>query len=307
MELCIGPVLFEWKRDELLRFYEEASGWPVDRVYIGEVVCSKKAGLAPGDIDSVRKMLESSGKKVTLSSLAVVSNGDELDFTRKLVSLSDSIEANDMSVLNMADPAVKEVFAGPHITAYNAPSIEFLKGVGISRVTFPVELPRRSIAHDIKNTGIFAEVFAHGRVPLAFSWRCYTSRAFGLGKTDCRHHCGKYPDGMEIKTMEREPLFTVNGTSVLSAKTYTLVEFVEDLKGIGVRAIRVSPRSRGTGKIIDVFRRRIDGSLSPEEGLRELKENGGEEFCNGWYLGGAGKDYTGLDSPAASELRRCTA
>jgi len=303
MELTLGPVLFEWKRDELLKFYEEAANWPVDRVYVGEVVCSKKVGLTPNDIESVSSMLERAGKKVTLSSLAVVSNEDELNFTRRLVGLARpgiSIEANDMCVFNMCDAREKEVFAGPHITTYNAPSIEFLKSIGVKRVTLPVELPRESVAYAIKNTGIFGEVFVHGRVPLAFSWRCYTSRAYNLSKTDCRHHCGKYPDGMELKTMDNEPLFAVNGTSVLSARTYTLVEFVEDLKEIGVNAIRVSPQSRGTGKIIEVFRKRIEGRLTPEEGLKELNEvNATPGFCNGWYMGGAGKDYVGLATARA--------
>ncbi len=303
MELTLGPVLFEWKRDELLRFYEEASNWPVDRVYVGEVVCSKKIGLTPKDIESVASMLERAGKKVTLSSLAVVSNEDELGFTRRLVTLAGpgvSIEANDMSVLNMLDTSQEEVFAGPHITTYNVPSIEFLKTVGIKRVTFPVELPRESVAYAVKNTGVFGEVFVHGKVPLAFSWRCYISRAFNLSKTDCRHHCGKYPDGMELKTMDNEPLFAINGTSVLSARTYTLVEFVEDLKEIGVKAIRVSPQHKGTGKAVDVFRRRLNGVLSPEDGLKELTEvNAAPGFCNGWYMGGAGKDYVGLAAAKA--------
>ncbi len=300
MELTLGPVLFEWRRDELLKFYEEASNWPVDRVYLGEVVCSKKTGLTPKDIESIAWGLEKAGKKVTLSSLAVVSNEDELAFTRRLAQMSGSfsMEANDMSVLNMINPIEKEIFAGPHITTYNAPSIEFLKSLGIKRVTFPVELPRDSIAFAIKNTGIFGEVFVHGRVPLAFSWRCYTSRAYNLSKTECRHHCGKYPDGMELKTMDGEPLFAINGTSVLSSKTYTLVEFVEDLSSIGVKAIRVSPQSRCTGKIIDVFRRRLDGNLSAEEGLRQLAEaNTTPGYCNGWYTGAAGKDYV---SPIAA-------
>lgn len=292
MELTLGPVLFEWKRDELMSFYEEVSRMDVDRVYVGEVVCTKKLCMKPEDALSIAKMLEAAGKKVVLSSLAVISNDEELDFTRKLVSSHYTIEANDMSVLNMADPSKREVFSGPHITAYNVPTIEFLKGVGVKRVTFPVELPRESVVYNIANTNIESEVFAHGKVPLAFSWRCYTSRAFNLSKTECRHHCAKYPDGMELKTMDGEPLFSVNGTSLLSANTYTLVEYVEDLKEIGVKAIRISPQYKGTGKLVDLFRRRVNGVTGPQDGIAELKGyNREERFCNGWYLGGAGKDY----------------
>ena len=144
MELTLGPVLFDWNQDEFFRFYEEAAGMDVDRVYIGEVVCTRKLGFSRSDLKAIIKLLEDAGKKVTLSSLAVISNEDELEFTRALLSHPCSIEANDMAVFNMADPAVREVFAGPHITAYNAPTIEFLKSIGVKRVTFPVELSKES-------------------------------------------------------------------------------------------------------------------------------------------------------------------
>lgn len=290
MELTLGPVLFEWKREEILRFYEEAADMDLDMVYVGEVVCTKKLGLNSSDLERIISTLEKGGKKVALSSLAIVSNEEELDFTRRLLSFPNPVEANDVSVFNMADPAKREVFAGPHITSYNLPTVEFLKSIGVKRVTFPVELSKESIAVNLRATGISGEVFAHGKVPLAFSWRCYTSRAYGLTKTECRHHCAKYPDGMELKTVDNAPLFTINGTSVLSAAAYTLVEFVEELRDIGVKALRISPQHENTAKVVDLFRKRINGAMEAGEGLAELKALGGE-LCNGWYLGGAGKDY----------------
>jgi len=292
MELTIGPVLFEWKRDEIIRFYKQVEQMDVDRVYVGEVVCTKKRALRLDDIPAIREGLEKAGKKVTLSSLAVVSNDEELDFIRSLVALGPSIEANDMSVLNIADPSQKEVFAGPHITTYNVPSLEFLSSIGVKRAAFPVELPRESVAYNIANTDVFAEVFAHGKVPLAFSWRCYTSRAYGLTKTECRHDCANFPDGMELKNVDNVPVFTVNGTTLLSADTYTLVEQVEDLRDIGVGALRISPQLEGTDKVAKVFRDRIDGKIGPDEGLEALASTAAR-FCNGWYMGGAGKDYIG--------------
>ena len=291
MELTLGPVLFDWNQDEFFRFYEEAARMDVDRVYIGEVVCTRKLGFSRSDLKAIIKLLEDAGKKVTLSSLAVISNEDELEFTRALLSHPCSIEANDMAVFNMADPAVREVFAGPHITAYNAPTIEFLKSIGVKRVTFPVELSKESFEQCIRQTGIFGEVFAHGKVPLAFSWRCYTSRAFGLTKTGCKHDCLKYPDGMDLKTVDGEPVFTVNGTSILSANTYTLIEFVDSLREAGAGALRISPQYRYTGKIVEVFRARMSGAIGDKEALSELKAVTEGGFSNGWYLGGAGKDY----------------
>ena len=278
---------------------------PVDRVYLGEVVCAKKKGLSVKDIEVVGKKLEKAGKEVVVSSLAVVSNEDELKLVRDIVQLPFSIEANDMSVFNVFTAShsplpTREIIAGPHITTYNVPSIDFLKSVGVKKVVFPVELSRDSVSYCIQNTGIDAEVFAHGKVPLAFSWRCYTSRAYELNKTNCQYHCKQHPDGMLLKTIEGEPTFTVNGTSILSALTYTLVELIEDLKAIGIKALRISPQYQHTKKIVDVFKKRIEGIIGPDEGLAMLKETSllgspikafEDKFCNGWYFGKAGKEY----------------
>ncbi len=290
MELTLGPVLYEWTRDDILEFYREVSESSVDRVYLGEVICAKKRSFLPEDIASIAEMLCKAGKKVVLSSLAVVSNEKELALTRELTELPYPIEANDMSVLNMVDPVRREVFAGPHITTYNAPSIEFLKSVGIRRVTFPVEMSGGSIAYCIKNTGIDGEVFSFGRLPLAFSWRCYTSRSRGLTKTACRRNCKDEPEGMVIRTLEGDPLFTISGTAILSAATYTLAGAVEEMREMGVKALRISPQYKDTGKVIEIFRKRIEGSLAPDAALEELKALGDGSLCNGWYHGAAGKD-----------------
>jgi len=147
------------------------------------------------------------------------------------------------------------------------------------------------LAYNIAKTGVPGEVFAHGKVPLAFSWRCYTSRAYGLTKTGCAHDCARHPGGMEIKTVDGEPLFTINGTSILSAKTYSLVTEVEDLKAMGVARIRVSPEPAHTARVLEVFKSRILGELGPAEGLRGIRGLTDGEVSNGWYHGRAGKEY----------------
>ncbi len=301
MKLTLGPILFDWKREDVIRFYNEVADMPVDRVYLGEVVCVRKKGLNIKDIESIAERLIDAGKEVALSTLAVVSNEDDLRLVRDIAGLPFSVEANDMSVFNILadqDPQhTKDVIAGPHITTYNIPSIEFLKGIGVKRVVFPVELPRDSIEHTVRHTDIETEVFAHGRVPLAFSWRCYTSRAHGLNKGNCRYDCRRYPDGILIRALEGEPIFTVNGTSILSASIYSLIEFVEDLESIGVDAIRVSPQYEGTDRVVDIFRRRLSGEMDGEEGLSRIREIT-QGLCNGWYLGMEGKGYYSPDMVA---------
>ena len=291
MELTLGPVLFDWKREDLLKFYEDAVNMPVSTVYLGEVVCSRRRGLTLDDIKEVARTLTESGKKVYLSTLAIVSTEEELSFIRELTGLGFPISANDMSAVSIAREFETECASGPHIAAYNTDDIKFLGRVGVKRITFPVELSAESIKYNCQNSDIFTEVFAHGKVPLAFSWRCYTSRAFGLTSANCEFDCRKYPDGMEISSIDDEPIFTVNGKSILSNRTYTLVEYIDELKAMKVDALRVSPQYEHTGEITTIFSERVNGSIDNNEALTRLSEISGTGLCNGWFKAGAGKDY----------------
>ncbi len=291
MEMTLGPVLFDWKREDLLKFYDQVKDMEIDTVYLGEVVCSRRRGLTIDDLKSVAHQLTQSNKKVYLSSLAVVSSEAELSHIRELSKLGQVIEANDASAIAIAGVAGTETSAGPHITCYNTGDIEFLRHLGIERITFPVELPSESIRYNIENSKISSEVFAHGKIPLAFSWRCYTSRAFGLTASNCEFDCRKFPDGMEISSLEGEPLFTINGKSILSTDTYTLVESIDELKAMNVTAIRISPQPKDTAKVVKIFRDRIENRIDNEQALAGLKNITTGGFSNGWFKGGAGKDY----------------
>jgi len=44
-KLSLGPVLYYWPRETLLEFYARIAASPVDIVYLGETVCSKRRVL----------------------------------------------------------------------------------------------------------------------------------------------------------------------------------------------------------------------------------------------------------------------
>ena len=286
MELTLGPIYYNWKREDILRFYEEVCGWPVERVYLGEVVCSMKRELSPGDLEEIGERLIESGKEVVLSGLALVSNEDDLESLRALFKLPFPLEANDISLFNMNGD--REVIAGPHIATYNTPSMDFLKGLGVKRVTFPVELSKDSIKHILSKSDIEGEVMAFGKVPLTFSWRCYTLRHLGLTRKDCRNNCRRYPEGIPVDTVDGKLVFTINGTQVLSGPVYSLFRYIDELREIGVRALRVSPEYKITGDVLKLFRDRMEGDISQKEGLDRLEEITNSPFCNGWYEGREG-------------------
>lgn len=42
LKLSLGPILFFWQKEALLEFYVSMLDTPLDTVYLGEVVCSRR-------------------------------------------------------------------------------------------------------------------------------------------------------------------------------------------------------------------------------------------------------------------------
>jgi collagenase-like PrtC family protease len=55
-----------------------------------------------------------------------------------------------------------------------------------------------------------------GRMPLAFSARCFTARHHRLRKDACEFRCLDYPDGLVANTGEGQAFFTLNGIQTQS-------------------------------------------------------------------------------------------
>jgi len=85
---------------------------------------------------------------------------------------------------------------------------------GLKRWVLPVELSRQTLAdmQRLRPDGVETEVLVYGRLPLAYSARCFTARAHNLPKDDCQFRCLDYPDGLPLSTREGEDFLVLNGT-----------------------------------------------------------------------------------------------
>lgn len=293
VKLSLGPIQYFWDRDTVMQFYTRIAVAPVDIVYLGEVVCAKRRALNATDWLDIAGRLAACGKEVVLSTLVLVEAASELSRMRHIVENGRyRVEANDMAAVSMLCGRERFV-VGPHINIYNGETLRLFSDLGACRWVPPLELGREAVTElqAMRPKGMETEVFAFGRLPLAFSARCFTARAHGLPKDDCQFRCADYPDGMELETRDGLQFLALNGIQVQSGSTANLVRELPTLRAIEVDVLRLSPQSRGMETVIDWFRRAIDGRVDPDEAARALEASASTGPCNGYWHGVAGMDW----------------
>jgi len=290
MKLSIGPITYFWERQQVLDFYRQAADCTAEIVYLGEVICSKRRLVRFEDWLAIGRELQQAGKQVLLSSLTLLEAASEVGSLKKLCGNDEfMVEANDISAVQLLSKAGRPFVTGPSVNIYNLRSLEILAAKGLKRWVLPVELGLDTLA-DLqagRPAGIETEVFALGRLPLAYSARCYTARSLNLAKDDCQFKCIDYPDGRLLTTREDQPFLVLNGIQTQSALTHQVLDQLPELDALGVDALRISPQHRHTMEIIGLFDAARKGA--PHEPLtRELAELLPLGACNGYLVGEAG-------------------
>jgi len=294
MRLALGPVLYYWPRDRLLAFYAEAAESPVDIVYLGEAVCSRRHEMRAADWLATARLLAKSGKEVVLSSQALIESESDLRALRRLADDGSlRVEANDMSAVSLLAGRAPFV-AGPHLNVYNARTLALLARLGADRWVAPVEMSRALLAGVAADrpAGLEIELFAYGRLPLAFSARCFTARHYNLQKDDCQFRCMDHPDGLLLRTGDRDPFLVLNGIQTQSARVYTLLGDLGSLAAAGADVVRVSPQAERTFDVVQTFRQALTGLGDGRDDARAattgLAPFMPAEPCNGYWHGSPG-------------------
>ncbi len=296
MKIAVGPVLFGWPEKRIRTFYQNMAAMPdTDILYLGEVVCAKRSISGVEWLLGLAAELADSGKEIVLSTLAMPTTEAELQTIRALVAgaavMGLAIEANDMAAVAIAAESGVRFVAGPHLNVYNHGSLKELYRLGARRVVVPLEMPVRNIADVIGDTSVQVEYFAHGKLPLTFSARCYAARAEGLSKRNCQHVCFLHADGIRMHTLEGAGFATINGIQVMSDRPFTVLNHVDAVRKAGVDILRLSPQSEHMYDVIAQFRAVIDAAVPAEDALKVLAQGRSPEdvFCNGYYFGRQGR------------------
>ena len=295
-ELTLGPVLFNWAPERWRDFYfRVADEAPVDVVYLGEVVCYKRAPLFDDVMPEVVARLEAARKTVVYSTLAEVMSKQERTLVEDVCGCDGAlIEANDGSALMRLRGRPHHV--GPFVNAYNEGTVAVLARNGARSICLPPEMPKTAIANlcgPAAECGVMTEVQVFGRVPLALSARCYHARAHGRTKDTCQFVCDTDPDGMVLRTLEDRPFLAVNGIQTMSHAFLNLLGGVRELRAMGVSRFRLSPHTCDMVAVAQTFRDVLDGKVDIGEGQAQLAALALDApFCDGFYTGNAGQTWS---------------
>jgi len=184
---------------------------------------------------------------------------------------------------------------GPTLNIYNQRTLSVLRAQGMTRWVLPFELSGATAADLVAaaDADCPCEVFAWGRIPLAWSARCYTARAEDKPKDHCDLACLADPDGRLLRTREGEPFLALNGIQTQSALTQDLAPWLDELRAAGVAFLRLSPQSQGMAEVVSHFDRlcREGDDRGALDALAALAPVG---TCDGYWRGAPGMERAGI-------------
>lgn len=296
MKLALGPLLYYWSREDTLAFYEQATEWPLDIVYLGETVCSRRHLLRLPDYLALAEKLNAAGKEVVLSSQTLIESESDLKTLRKLIADGRfKVEANEWGAVRLLAEATHSFVAGSTLNAYNPDTLAMLAEMGATRWVPPVEMPRQMIQQMLaalpEVTRLETELFGYGRLPLAFSARCFTARHYNLQKDDCQFRCLDHPDGLVLASREGEDFLAINGIQTQSAKVMSLAHRFVELSNTGIDVLRLSPQAHNMQRVVSIFRALADGDIQPAQAPAQLDRFMPAAPCDGYWLGEAGMAF----------------
>lgn len=286
MKLSLGPVLFYWDKAQLGNFYAEMSASPLDVIYLGETVCSKRRAFSLDQwLGLARELQACSPAQIVLSSLTLIEAASELSSLRRLCDNGQLlVEANDMGAVQFMAERKLPFVGGPALNLYNGHALGQLLDSGMIRWVPPVECSAALIGdvleqvRDMGREVPEVEIFSYGHLPLAYSARCFTARAENRPKDDCQFCCINYPDGLALSSQEGQQLFTLNGIQTMSGEVTNLLADYTALQACGADVLRLSPRAQGMAEVVTAFDKVRQGEAPP------LFVAG----CNGYWHGHAG-------------------
>ncbi|AGK61679.1 Collagenase-related protease [Archaeoglobus sulfaticallidus PM70-1] len=272
---------------------------PYDAIYLGNPYCMKYDGNLTSNFEDLRiavEMLREMGKRVYISTFSAPRNSDLPEVFRLIDLVADlevdAIESTNFGVISYVKREYDlRVHAGGLTNIYTSATVELLKSIGVERVMPAYELPLEDIA-GIKAAGVEVEVVVHGKIPLGISHECFLLEFEKNVGVECPHICKR-----EMVFRSGDLVLKPFGHATLSGKDVCMYEHIDELRKVGVDALRVETISERIGyreKVGNIYRNLLERGFDRNdfEKLMEIAKYG---ICNGFYFNKAGQIYVGSE------------
>ncbi|AUD78528.1 U32 family peptidase [Kangiella profundi] len=288
MKTSLAAVPYFWTKQAYQDFYLQVADTDIDTVYLGETVCSKRRSMTMQDWIEIGSLLASKDKQVVLSTMTLLEAESELNYLKKIVQQGDFlVEANDMSAIQVANQASRPFVAGNAINIYNNQSLGLFNRLGMTRWNIPVELGQEDLKPVIpqaKALGVELEYQVYGRMPLAYSARCFTARHHDLPKDRCQFKCKDDVEGIPVRTREGDSFAQINGIQTQSGKVSNLLNHWQKLHAAGIDYARIVPVAPDTTlQVIQSLTHAIACNQPQVDFTDDTRE-----YCNGYWFQMAG-------------------
>ena len=285
LKLSLGAIQYYWPKQTVFAWYDRIADTDADIIYLGETVCARRHELRLADWLAIADNLAASGKEVLLASQTLLESESDLKRLRKIAKQARyPIEANDMGAVKLARDHGHPFVAGSSLNLYNEHTLALVRRLGAYRWQPPAELSRDKLATLLAASADpgETELFAWGKIPLAYSSRCFTARHYNLNKDNCQFRCLEHPHGMSMDTREKTPFLT------MSHGSQCLLAHHADIAALGVGILRLSPQLEHMAEIISLHRQTLDGTLTTADALRELAPLALGALVDGYWHGNPG-------------------
>ena len=291
LKLSLGAIQYYWPKQTVFAWYDRIADTDADIIYLGETVCARRHELRLADWLAIADNLAASGKEILLASQTLLESESDLKRLRKIAKQARyPIEANDMGAVKLARDHGHPFVAGASLNLYNEHTLALIRRLGAYRWQPPADLSRDKLATLLAASADpgETELFAWGKIPLAYSSRCFTARHYNLNKDNCQFRCLEHPHGMSMDTREKTPFLTINGIQTMSHGSQSLLAHHADIAALGVGILRLSPQLEHMPRIIELHRQVIAGHVPIAEALRELAPLALGTLVDGYWHGTPG-------------------
>lgn len=174
------------------------------------------------------------------------------------------------------------VHASTQMNIHNESGAKKLIDLGVKRVVLARETPIEQVKK-IVDLGIEVEVFAHGALCYSYSGQCLMSYMIG-SRSGNRGQCAQ-PCRKKYSLLENGKVIH-NECSLLSMKDLCTIDYLEELKKIGVTSLKIEGRMKSSSYVSTVVKSYKDklNKIVKNETIRKLSVVFNREFTKGYLF-----------------------